>query len=82
MSSEKNNKIKLKILEIKRRNYNHDMGTVLAIFQRPFKIFIVFKCNFKSAFDIPMTLFTNKDAVIMVYNNSSLNKNTKMNSNH
>jgi len=46
--------------------YNHDMGTILAIFQRPFKVFIVFKCNFKMAFDIPMTLFTNKDVIIMI----------------
>jgi len=42
------------------------MGTVLAIFQRPLKVFIVFKCHFKTAFDIPMTLFMNKNAIIMI----------------
>ena len=45
------------------------MGTVLAIFQRPYEIFIILKCNFETAFDIPMTFFTDKNAIIMVYNN-------------
>ena len=56
-------------LEKKERNYNHNVGTVLAIFQRPYEIFIIFKCNFKMAFDIPIILFINKNAIIVVYNN-------------
>jgi len=42
------------------------MSRIFAIFERPLKVFIVFNRNFKTAFEIPMSIFMNKNTVIVV----------------
>jgi len=64
-SSRKNNKTR-KYQNKNKNNHNHKVGTILAIFQRPLKVVIVFSCNCKMAFEVPMSILTNKNAIIII----------------
>ena len=64
-SSRKNNKTR-KYQNKNKNNHNHKVGTILAIFQRPLKVVIVFNCNCKTAFEVPMSILTNKNAIIII----------------